>query len=585
MKNSVCLFVSRLASTRAILTALLALAFVSPAAAQKSRVEEFLERYKFMNKYRPAPITLPEPMVSQTSLENYIRGGALQLGVGDVIELTLRNNLDIVVDRLGPYSTQLLVDTAYRPFEPTARFGASISHDKSPSRSQLTGTEPVSQTQLSLTAGLTQNLPTGTQFAVDASLIRASSNNIFNTFNPAWTGLIRYSATQHLLRDYGRSANMYQIRVARNNEEISEVQFERQVIELVTQAEKSYWDLVFTAEDLKVKRESLALANKTLTDNQRQVAIGTLAPIDVVQAEKEVASRNLDVVKAVGTQQLTEDQIKKLISNRPDPGMTLAGVTPLDNANAPEPADILGPELAIKLALENRPEMRQIDYELRNRDLALDYQRNQLLPQIDAFVTFNQNGVGGKETLRNGFGPGAPVIAVNEGGVLNSLGQLFSFGYPGFSVGVNVQIPLRNRSQQAEYARAYTERRTTESRLDSTAQQISLEVRNSITAVETSKAGIEAARKTRELAERTLEAEQKKFDLGASTIRFVLEEQRNLLQAKTNEIAALVNYAKALVDYERATGQTLKKRNIDIDKTLNLPGSGRGATGGAPAKK
>jgi outer membrane protein TolC len=574
-----------------ILTIAVVLALAAPAAAQKSSVEEFLEKYKFMNRYRPGPTNLPEPGKGQTSLEYFIRGGTLQLSVGDVIELTLRNNLDISVDRLSPYTSAQLIDRAYQPFEPVARFGASITHDKTPSRSQLTGSDPISQWQYNLTAGFSQTLPTGTLLGVDANLIRTSSNNAFNSFNPVWTGLIRYSATQPLLKNYGRSSNMHQIRVARNNAEISEVQFELQVVDLVTQAQKAYWDLVFTAEDLKVKQRSLDLARKTLEDNRRQVAIGTLAPIDVVQAEKEMAVRNVDYVVAEGSQMLTEDQIKKLVSNKPDPGITLAKILPMDPARSPDPGDTLGIEQAIKVALENRAELRQMDYELRNRDIDLEYQRNQMLPQVDAFVTFNQNGVGGTEILRNGFGPGAPIIATNEGGVLNTLGQVWSFGYPGFSLGVNVQIPLKNRSQQAEYSRAFTERRITESRRGALEQQIALEVRQAITTVATNKARIEAATKTRELAERTLEAEQKKFDLGASINRFVLEEQRNLIQAETNEIAARVNYAKSVVDYERATGQTLKKRDIDIDKELTLtavrktPGDAAGTSAATAPKK
>jgi outer membrane protein TolC len=402
-------------------------------------------------------------------------------------------------------------------------------------------------------------------------MIRASSNNAFNTFNPAWTGLIRLSVTQPLLRNYGRNANMRQIRIARNNEAISETQFEQQVIQLVTQTEKAYWDLVFAAEDLKVKQRSLDLANKTLTDNRKQVTVGTLAPIDVVQAEREVAERNLEYVVASGAQLLTEDQMKKLISNRPDPGMTLARILTTDPAHGPVPDDVLGVERAVKVALESRPELRELNYELRNKDIDLDYQRNQMLPSVDAFVTYNQNGVGGVQILRNGFGPEAPITAINEGGMFGALGQLFSFGYPGFSVGVNVEIPLRNRARQAEYSRAFTERRISESRMVALEQQIALEVRNAITTVETNRARIEAAKKTRELAERTLEAEQKKFDLGASVIRYVLEEQRNLIQAQTSEILAMVNYAKSIVDYERATGQTLKKNSIDLDKELSLP--------------
>jgi outer membrane protein TolC len=302
-----------------------------------------------------------------------------------------------------------------------------------------------------------------------------------------------------------------------------------------------------------------------------------------VQAEKEVAARNVDFIVSTGTRLQTEDQVKKLISNSPDPGVVLARVTPTEAAREPGIGDVLPVETAIKAAIANRPEMRQLEYDLLNKDIEIKYAKNQMLPTLDLTGSFVQNGVGGTETLRNGFGPGAPIVAVNEGGVLNSLGQVLSFGYPGFSLGINIEVPLGRRSNQADYSRAYTEKRIAEERRASTAQAIALEVRNAITAVDTNKARIAAAKKTRELAERTLEAEQKKFEFGASTIRFVLEEQRNLIQAQTNEIAALVNYAKVLVDYRRAIGDTLKTHNIDIDQTLTATGPSK--TGTAPPKR
>src|SRR5262249_35308608 len=156
------------------------------------------------------------------------------------------------------------------------------------------------------------------------------------------------------------------------------------------------------------------------------------------------------------------------------------------------------------------------------------------------------------------------------GGLGTAFGQTFNYNYTGYAAGFSIQIPLTNRAAQGDHARAMTDERTSEQKITAEAQQIGLEVRNALTQVEMNKAQIEAATKARELAERRLEAEQKKFDLGASTIRFVLEEQRNVAQAQTDELQSLVNYTKALVDLNRATGMTLKKNNIEIDKTLNL---------------
>jgi outer membrane protein TolC len=397
-------------------------------------------------------------------------------------------------------------------------------------------------------------------------LTRASSNSSFNTFNPAWTGTIQYTLSQHLLRNYGRSINLHQIHVAQNNKEISEAQFERQVIDLIVQAEKTYWDLLFTAEDVKVKQRSLELAQKTDSDNQKQVNIGTLAEVELVQSESEIASRKEQLVISKYSGVQMEDRIKKIVSNQADPGLVFATFSPTEPMRRPADGDLMSVAEALRVASENRPEIRELELDLKNRNIDVQYTKNQLKPVVDLAASFTQNGVGGVETLRDGFI--GPVIATTQGGVWDAFNQMFGYGYTGYSAGINVQIPLRNRGPQAEYAHSLTEKKLAETRITAQMQQIALEIRNAISQVQMDKERIAVAEEARKLAERRLTAEQKKFDLGASTVRFVLEEQRNVTQAQTNEISALVDYAKAMVDYDRAIGLTLKNHNIEIEKTL-----------------
>jgi outer membrane protein TolC len=379
---------------------------------------------------------------------------------------------------------------------------------------------------------------------------------------------MRYSFTQRLLNGYGRDVNSRGIRIAQNNKTISEVAFERMVIDLVSQAERGYWDLVFTSEDLKVKQASLALAEKTLSDNQRQVDVGTLARIDLVQARSQVASRKEELIVSTFNQVQVQDQVKKVLSRDPDPGLVFAKIAPTQNAGLPDSGDTLPAQDAIRVALENRPELREAKLRVNNSDIELQYARNQLLPTLDFTASYTQNGVGGTETLRQGFGANAPVISVNTGGLGDALSELLKSRSRGYTLAFNMQIPLSNRAQQAEYSRVVVEKRTNEENIKSIEQQIALEVRNALTAVEMNKARIEAAQASRELAQEQLAAEQRKFELGASTVRFVLEEQRNLEQMQTNEIAAIVNYRKALVDYDHALGVTLKKNNVTIERAM-----------------
>ena len=555
--------------SRIFVVLLVMFGFVTTSVPARAEIKTSFVQ-EFLNRYRPLKVGLPATAAVQSSqdMASLIRSGQLPLTVGDLINLMLQNNLDVGVNRLTPLSSGYLIETMYRPFEPTLRLQATVTRNTSPATSQLIGAQSLRTLAGAYSLGFSQALETGTTLGVDFVMNRNSSNSAFNTFNPSYTGQLRYSFTQHLLKDYGSVNNTRQIRVAQNNQKISETQFERQLIDLVSQAQRAYWDLVFAAEDIKVKQRSMDLAQKTLTDNQIQVKIGTLAPIDVVQAESELANRRLQYVTSTYTEVQTQDQAKKLITSQGDPGLVLAKLMPSQVVPRPEPSDVVPVEQAIKIALENRPEMKQLQFDLQNKKIDLEYTKNQLLPSVDLTAAYNQNGVGGKQTIRSGFGPTAPIIARFEGGILDAFDQLLGYRYTGYSVGLSVQIPLRNRAAQGDNVRAMTDERIAEQKITSQAQQIALEVRNALTQVEMNRARIEAATKARELSERRLEAEQKKFDLGASTIRFVLEEQRNVAQAQTDELQAIVNYTKALVDMDRAMGMTLKRNNIEIEKTL-----------------
>jgi outer membrane protein len=541
----------------------------------------------FLKRYRPANVTFSNQpaAVPPQDLADLIRSAQLPLTMGNLINLILQNNLDVGVNRLSPMSSQYLIDTLYRPFEPSIHLQATVNRNTSPATTILAGAASPTTLTGAYSIGFAQTLMTGTIIGVDAAMNRTSSNNNFSTFNPSWSGSMRYSFTQHLARDFGRTTNAHLIRVAKNNEKISEVQFERQLIDLVAQAQRSYWDLVFAAEDIKVKQRSVDLAQKTLSDNQIQVQIGTLAPIDMVQAESEVASRRVQFVTSTYTEIQTQDQVKKLLTAQSDPGTVVAKLIAVEGVRKPGPSDVLPVEEAIKVALENRPEIKQLQLDLENKNIDYQYTKNQLLPTVDLIATYTQTGVAGTPVCTPTLPPtikctptstpffGNANATINQdliGGLGTSFGQLFSYNYTGYSAGISVQIPIRNRAAQADNARAATDKRIGESRLTAQAQQIALEVRNALTQVDMNRAKIDAAQTARELAERRLDAEQKKFDLGASTIRFVLEEQRNVAQAQTDELQSLVNYTKSLVDFDRAVGMTLKKNNIEVEKTFNL---------------
>jgi len=529
----------------------------STALAETNWVNRFLNRY-LPHERRASPVPSQAPVQALR--------GTVPLTTADLVRLLLENNRDLIVDRTLPLSSAYSIDSFLQPFEPNFHVTGAWANTTSPSSNVLQGAASLLQLTQDYNVGIDQLLQSGTSYSANFEVSRFSSNSVFYVINPSYNGTIRYSVTQHLLRNFGRQINSHAIRIARNNEKISEVQFELQIIDSVAQALQSYWDLVFAFEDVKVKQRSLDLAEKTLHDNRIQVQVGTLAPIDLVQAEAEVATRYEDFITAQYNTAELQDQMKKLISRDTDPGVVLSRLNLIEPLRQPGTEKILTLEQSIQFALENRPELKGADYDVQNQAINIQFTKNQMKPILDVTAGYSHTGLGGTRTLRNG--QGGDVIQVIPGGIGDMFSQLFHYTYPGYSAGFNLQIPLKNRAAEADYARALTDHESATTRREAIAQRIAVEVRNAYTQLDMNRARVATARTARELASRRLDAEQTKYDLGTSTVRFVLEEQRNLAQAETNEIQALVNFSKAIVVYDRAIGDTLARNNIEFDKQL-----------------
>ena len=546
--------------TKILAASLMLVLFAMNSMAQENFVQRFLDRY------RPPAVSEPDFIAAsgqspEDRIQQLIREGTLPITLQDVIRLMIASNLDVKVSRFSPITQQFLLDSLFRPFEPTLRLNASMNRNSQATPSLLVAGRSLTH---NYSAQFSQFFPTGLGVSVTAAVNRNSDNNQFNTFNPAYSGTITYSISQNLLQNFGRDINMHTIRVTRNNKTLSDIQFETDLIDIVTTAQQMYWDLVGSREDIRVKQQALELAQKTLKDNQRQVEIGTLAPIDVVQTKSNLASREQQMVVSTFSADQLQDRMKKLITSAGDPAMILAKLNPTETIHRPNSADLLPIEEAIKYVLENCPEMRQVILGLENNDIDLQFAKNQLMPALTVFGSYKQSGVGG-----NSINPQTGQV-VATGGLGDAFSQIFGYNFTGYNMGFTLSVPLSNKSARAEYSRLMTTKQTSEARRTALAQLIALQVRNAYSSVEMNRAVISAAEKTRELAEQKLEAEQKKFQLGSGQIRFVLEEQQNLTAAQTNEIQSLVNYTKAVVDFDRAIGRTLKRNNIEVGKDLKV---------------
>jgi outer membrane protein TolC len=594
---------------------------------------------------------IPAPKMSNSErLHSLISDGKLRLSLEDVLALALENNLDISVARynLGFAQTDLLrakSGGATRgvpgAFSSSALFAgaigggiSSISSSSTSSSSTVTGSggatnvgvigccDPVAGAQFGwdrrssplnyivvsgvplvttqTTNGVAyfgQGFLTGTSYAVAVSGYRQSTTSLNTLFNPVVPTGLTMGFDQQLLNGFGYRANAKFIRIAQNDMKISNSVFRQQVITTVAQVLNLYWDYLSFKENVRVAEQALAYSEKLLADNKRQVEIGTLAPIEVVRAESEVASDQQNLIVAQTSLQQQGELIKTALARKVDAELRIAQIDAVDKLPEPSPNDIPSLDRALELALRNRPEVEQANLNLRYEDIVIKANRNALLPTFDIFATYAPTGLSGlssvlgpcpsgytasgSQCLGSGLEPIARPMIASYQGISQSLSQLFHGNYPDYSFGFTLQFPIRNRAAQADVARALLEQRQLQEQLQRQENQVEQDVRNADIGVIQAKAQIEAAVKAVLLAQRTLDAEEKKFKLGESTVFLVIQAQRDLATAEGNEVKARSAYAKAITQFRQATGTILADYHIELNDAVqgkvtrspNIPGS------------
>ncbi len=453
-------------------------------------------------------------------------------------------------------------------FDPILSGTLSFEHGVFPlSNTITTGAAVINQNNTTGNFTYFQGFSPGTSLTVTYDNSRSSSTSFFNTLNPTLNSSFRASIRQHLLQGFGPSLNTRLIRQAKNNRQITEEGFRQQVITTVSQIENIYWDLVNAYQDVKVKERSLGLAQKTLSDNQKQVQIGTLAPLDVVRAQSSVASAQQDLIVSqtnLELQQLTMKNAltRNLPSNSP---LMQVEVIPTDTVSIPEQENLPGVDDLIQQALQNRPDYKQQQTNLKNSEINIQGAKNGLLPTVDLVGFYGASSLAGPP---NALNPTPGVGAIPPTGFGDAFTNLFNSSAPDKGVAVNITIPLGNRAAQATQVRSMLEYRQSQLALKSVENRIAIGVRNDRFAVEQNRARVAAAQQARELAAQTLDAEQKKYNLGASTYLNVLSDERDLTQAESNLVTAMTNYAKSRVQLDEDTAQTLERNNIQIDDAV-----------------
>ena len=424
-----------------------------------------------------------------------------------------------------------------------------------------------------------QGFSWGTNVSVGFNNSHQTNNIPFTTFSPLVTSSLQFRLTQHLLQGFGIPANSRFIHIAKNNRELSDVAFRLQVITTVDQIENLYWDLVYAYENARVQNESLTFAQKTLSDTKKQVEIGSLAPIEVVRAQSTVAQDQQLVTTAQTNLQLEQLLMKNALTRTlKDPTLATAEVIPTSTMDIPQQEAVVPTEDLINDALRHRAELVESRIDLNSREFSNKAVRSALLPTLDLFAYYSGSGLGGD--LKPGLSlctPGENPITTGCAvvppefqnsrvvGYNTALDNLVTSAAPDKGLGLQLNIPIRNRAAQSLQVRSELEYRQAQMRLQQIENQVGIEVRNAQYAVQQNRASVDSAKAAVELARQSLDAEQKKYQFGTSTATLVLQYQSQLATSESTLVNATVAYEKSRLELDRATGTLLDHAGISLD--------------------
>jgi outer membrane protein len=560
--------------------------------------------------YTPTPV--PEPILTNgPRIDQMIKDGKLTISLQDAIDLALQNNLDISIQRYTPWLAEANI---LRTMSGAASTGGTIgSLGTTPAQNfdpQVVGTfssdrrtVPVNNpltagTGTSTTAGAggggtgtgitilpTPNLPqlnthtfigniqysqgfhTGTSFSAAFNNTRASTTSGSVFFSPSVTSNFIFIANQQLLNGFGLLPNERYIRIAKLNKNIADQTFRQQVITSITAVGNAYWELVFARGNVDVALHQIELANKLYSDNKKQVDIGTLAPLEIVQAEAQVATANQTLI--VNQTTVLEDQLTLLSLITKDPEATnvrTIEIIPTDIADtAPPDVEKIPLDDLIKEAVTKRPDVLTSATTLQGDDINARVTKNALLPVLNLSAEYATQGLAGDTRFPTTCAPTPCNIFTNvTSGLPGSLDQIFTGVYPEYNLAVTLTIPIRNRQAQANNVTALLDKRMDETKYRQVLNNVAIDVHNTQIVLGQARVIVDAAVKTRDLDQQTLDAEQKKYQLGASTLFNVVSDQNILAAAASAEVRARVNLAEAKVNFDRAMARTLEVYNITI---------------------
>ena len=513
---------------------------------------------------------------------------ALQLTLDDAVRRAIENNPDLAVVRLGTEVEAARVGESRGAFAPVFSTQVGRSSIASPPSNLLSGERGVDVDDWFSSTGVRQRVPWGSgTWSLSWDTSRTTTNNPITSFDPSFQSGFQAAFSQPLLRDRAIDSVRHQYAVAKRNQESSDLRFQETVVQTVAAVKQAYWTLKATRANVAVQERSLELARELARENKLRVDAGQVPPLDLVQAEAEVAQRRENLIRANTAADDAEDGLRRLIVQPDDVAFWRVR---LDAVEEPSALGAL-PDIdaAVARALNERYDLARAGHELENARDTVAFLDNQRLPDVRLETSYRGNGLGGTQFLRGDGFPGS-VIGTRNRGFDDALGQVFTNDYPTWSFGLTVNYPLGRSYEAASFARAQVERRQVTQRISSLRVQAAETVRRAGRQIRSTAERVEAARARATLAQERLTSEQRRFEAGLSTTFLVTQAQRDLLEADVNLLQTSFEYESALVSFEAvqvapplAAGDTVGVRSASVvlmptsaPRGIFRPGTGGG---------
>lgn len=501
----------------------------------------------------------PEPYRERIERE----GNVLRLTLSETIRLALTNNLNIAIENFNEDLTRETTASIEGFYDPLLSFTVGFADNTTPTASSL---EAGMDNRFTWNTSYRQEIQTGGNLTVSLFNSRRSDNNFFTTLNPAFSSTFLVDFSQPLWRGFRQTDTQRRIKVSNLNAEINDLQFQQRVSEVIQLVQDQYWELLFAVDNYETQRQGVELAIIQHRNNQKRVSIGVSAPIDITSSRSEVAGREQTMISSEVGIINAQNRLKRFISPNPNDPIWRRIILPTDRPATPGIS--ISIDEAIDTAIQNRPELKQIQVQLEQDAINTKFFRKEKKPSVDLRFRYSSASLSGDQ-LVDSDGDNIPDLAVPLGNLGNSLFDAFQFDFTSWSIFADVRIPLGNRTSEANLAQVAINERRNLSRLHDAQQGIIVEVRNAYEGLKTQRKQLEAARLATRLAREQLRGENKRFKSGLSTNFQVLRFQRDLTLFTAQELRALINYEQGVTSLNKATFTIIGNSDIVLAKTEN----------------